>query len=80
MLIWNGLSPAFFRGETLPKRKAGDLILLIPAIEEESFRLPDSGLPDIVIAPDLSNLPEGAVALDLETGETFEAPEEPDAK
>lgn len=80
MLIWNGLAPAFFKGDTLPKRKAGDLILLIPAIEEESFRLPDSGLPDIVIAPDLSNLPEGAVALDLETGETFESPEDEVAK
>ena len=36
------------------------------------MRLPDSGLPDIVIAPDLSNLPEGAVALDLESGEEIE--------
>ena len=32
------------------------------------MRLPDSGLPDIVIAPDLSNLPEGMTALDLESG------------
>ena len=36
------------------------------------MRLPDSGLPDIIIAPDLSNLPEGAVALDLESGEEIE--------
>jgi hypothetical protein len=31
-------------------------------------RLPDSGLPDLVIAPDLSNLPPGMHAYDLESG------------
>ena len=40
-------------------------------MEEDTVRLPDSGLPDIVIAPDLSNLPEGATAVDPETGEEF---------
>jgi len=29
-----------------------------------------------VIAPDLSNLPEGATAIDAETGETFHRPED----
>jgi len=68
MYIWNAMAPAFFRGETLPKRSASDLILEIPADDATSLRLPDSGLPDLVIAPDLSNLPEGAVAVDLESG------------
>ena len=36
--------------------------------EEDGPRLPDSGLPDIIIAPDLSNLPEGMTAIDLESG------------
>ena len=76
MMIWNAMAPAFFRGETLPKRSASDLILEIPAEEGTSLRLPDSGLPDLIIAPDLSNLPEGAVALDLETGAEIDSPED----
>jgi len=72
MFVWNGFEPAFFRGETLSKKTYSELVLLVPAMEDETVRLPDSGLPDIVIAPDLSNLPEGAVALDLETGEEIE--------
>jgi amino acid transporter len=68
MLIWNVIAPAFFRGETLPKRTSSELILVMDTFEEETIRLPDSGLPDIIIAPDLSNLPEGMVALDLESG------------
>ena len=36
---------------------------------------PDSGLPELVIAPDLSNLPEGETAVDLSTGEEFTKPE-----
>ncbi len=76
MFIWNAMAPAFFRGETLPKRSASDLILEIPAEEGTSLRLPDSGLPDLIIAPDLSNLPEGAVALDLETGAEIDSPED----
>ena len=59
MMIWNAMAPAFFRGETL--RSAA------PAISSSrsqprrgtSLRLPDSSLPDLIIAPDLSNLPEG---------------------
>jgi amino acid transporter len=67
MIVWNIIAPAFFRGETLPKMHSGDLIMEIPG-ETAALRLPDSGLPDLVIAPDLSNLPAGAVAVDLETG------------
>lgn len=71
MFVWNAMAPAFFRGETLSKRSAADLILELPG-EPDTVRLPDSGLPDIVIAPDLSNLPEGAVAVELETGTEVE--------
>ncbi|MFM2438365.1 MAG: hypothetical protein RLZ55_1184, partial [Actinomycetota bacterium] len=66
MIIWNAVAPAFFRGETLSKRSSSDLILEVPG-EDDTLRLPDSGLQDLVIAPDLSNLPEGSVALDLES-------------
>lgn len=68
MVVWNVIAPAFFRGETLSKRSSSDLILVVDTFEEDGPRLPDSGLPDIVIAPDLSNLPEGMTALDLESG------------
>jgi amino acid transporter len=68
MIIWNVIAPAFFRGETLSKKSSSDLILVVDTFEEETVRLPDSGLPDIVIAPDLSNLPQGMVAIDLESG------------
>ena len=76
MYVWNAMAPAFFRGETLPKRTASDLILEIPAEETSTLRLPDSGLPDLVIAPDLSNLPEGAVAVDLESGMEVDSAED----
>ncbi len=75
MVGWNAAAPAFFRGETLPRRSASDLILEIPA-EGAALRLPDSGLPDVIIAPDLSNLPEGAVALDLESGMEVDSQED----
>ena len=68
MIIWNIIAPAFFRGETLSKRTSSELVLLVTSYEEDTVRLPDSGLPDIIIAPDLSNLPEGATAVDLESG------------
>lgn len=75
MFIWNGVAPAFFRGETLPRRSASDLVLVVP-MEDETVRLPDSGLPDLVIAPDLSNLPEGAVAVDLASGMEVDSPKD----
>jgi amino acid transporter len=75
MVAYGLVAPAFFRGETLVRRGAHDLVLAgvahEPTSERESVGLPDSGLPDILIAPDLSNLPEGATAIDTETGETF---------
>ena len=72
MIIWNMIAPAFFRGETLSKRTSSELVLMVSSMEEETVRLPDSGLPDIIIAPDLSNLPEGMTALDLQSGEEIE--------
>jgi amino acid transporter len=70
MILYSAVAPAFFRGETLAKRTSADLVLVVPSYEEETLRLPDSGLPDLIIAPDLSNLPEGMLAEDLETGAT----------
>src|SRR5664279_1772106 len=62
MFIWNAISPAFFRGETLPKG-SHDLVL-----ESEHGHGPTVGLPDsrehMVISPDLSNLPPGQHAVD----------------
>ena len=45
-----------------------------PLSERESIGMPGAGMPDIVIAPDLSNLPEGTAAIDPVTGETFFGP------
>ena len=82
MLVCRLTAPAFFRGETLPRRGAHDFILAgmaqEPASERESVGMPGAGMPDIVIAPDLSNLPAGATAIDVETGEEFHGPEDLD--
>jgi amino acid transporter len=75
MVAWRVAAPAFFSGTTLTRRSAHDLVLAGVASEAETVRLPDSGLPDIIISPDLSNLPEGATAIDLTTGEEFTKPE-----
>jgi amino acid transporter len=56
MAVYNLIGPAYFRGETL-RNRPGDL-LLEPAPEGSGLRLPDSR-EETVIAPDLSNLPEG---------------------
>jgi hypothetical protein len=69
MVGYSIAAPDFFRGSTLPRLSSGDLVLAQAAAESTTFRLPDSGLPGLVIAPDLSNLPEGADVLDPETGE-----------
>jgi hypothetical protein len=80
MLVCRWVAPPFFRGETLARRGAHDLVLSgaaqTPASERESLGLPGSGMPDIVIAPDLSNLPEGSTAVDSETGKTIQGPED----
>jgi amino acid transporter len=72
MVLWNVVAPAFFRGETLSKRMDSDLILVALDHEDQTLRLPDSGLPEIIIAPDLSNLPPGMTAMDLETGRSID--------
>ncbi|HEY6796866.1 MAG TPA: APC family permease [Kineosporiaceae bacterium] len=76
MVVYRAAAPAFFRGSTLPRRGAHDLVLGGVAAEDETIRLPDSGLPDIVIAPDLWNLPQGATAIDLQTGQEIHRPGE----
>jgi amino acid transporter len=69
MVVWNVMAPDYFRRRTLPKRGEADLVLLTSEMELDTVRLPDSGLPSLVLAPDLSNLPEGSTAVDIETGE-----------
>jgi amino acid transporter len=84
MVVYRFVSPSFFKGETLARRGAHDLVLAgmaeEPLSERESLGLPDSGMPDIVIAPDLSNLPKGATTVDPQTGETFRSPRERDQR
>jgi amino acid transporter len=77
MFIYQAIAPAYFRGETLPKRDAADLILVGGGDRPVGLRLPDS-VERTVIAPDLSNLPPGQVAIDPRTGERFEKPEDGD--
>jgi amino acid transporter len=78
MVVYRFVSPPFFNGETLARRGAHDLVLAgmaeEPEGEREGLKLPDSGMPDIVIAPDLSNLPKGASTVDPQTGETIRSP------
>jgi len=71
MVAWQLARPAYFRGETLPRRH--DLVLE-PAGTGPRFGLPDSGDMTTVIAPDLSNLPPGGTAVDTATGEEFTRP------
>jgi amino acid transporter len=67
MFVYQGIAPAYFRGETLPKRDSGDLVLVGGGDHPVGVRLPDSN-EQTVIAPDLSNLPPGAEAVDQATG------------
>jgi hypothetical protein len=80
MVVYRSVSPSFFNGETLARRGAHDLVLAgmaeEPLSERQGLGLPDSGMPDIVIAPDLSNLPKGATTVDPQTGERFRSPRE----
>ena len=62
MFVWQAKAPAYFRGETLPKRVADEL-LLETAGRRARVGLPDSGEMNTVIAPDLSNLPPGQRAV-----------------
>jgi amino acid transporter len=63
MLVWQRLHPAYFRGETLPKRAADELVLVHGGTQQPRVALPDSGEMATVIAPDRSNLPPGATAV-----------------
>lgn len=76
MVLWKRVSPAFFRGETLC-RMGDDLVLVGERPLVNLDQLPDS-YEATVIAPDLSNLPEGASALDPATGEVFDAEHPPE--
>lgn len=70
MLLWRVAAPPFFQGETLPRRSA-DLVLA-PAGASAHFGLPDAvEAQQTVIAGDLSNLPQGEVAVNPQTGEEF---------
>jgi len=60
MFVWQARHPAYFRGETLPKRAADELLLARGGTNPPRVALPDSGDMATVIAPDLSNLPSGA--------------------
>ena len=75
MGIWAIRQPEFFQGKTLTRRS--DVLLLAPGDGRvANFGLPDSGNFPEVIAPDLSNLPPGATAIDAFTGEKITKPEE----
>ena len=68
MFLYQAIAPAYFRGETLPRRHSGDLVLVGDGDMPPGLRLPDSR-EETVIAPDLSNLPPGGEAIDPVTGE-----------
>ncbi|MCW2799061.1 MAG: amino acid transporter [Aeromicrobium sp.] len=72
MEIYRAVQPAYFRGETLPKR--ADFLLAPGTGSVAHVGLPDSGEMPTVIAQDLSNLPPGQVAIDPQTGERFVRP------
>ena len=76
MLVWMLMHPEYFKGKTLAKRAAHDLVLAGAHTDHTSVRLPDSGLPELVIAPDLSNLPPGQHAVDLTSHELLDPPDE----
>ena len=68
-------APSFFREEPLPQRSTVALILAGESpLGAEPITLPDSR-EATVIAPDLSNLPPGAKAIDPSTGEIVGHPE-----
>ncbi|MGH3722828.1 MAG: APC family permease [Mycobacterium sp.] len=70
MLLWRVAAPPFFQGTTLPRRSA-DLVLA-PAAATTHFGLPDAvEAQQTVIATDLSNLPDGEIAINPQTGEEF---------
>ncbi len=76
MFVYQAIAPAYFRGDTLPKRDSGDLVLVGGGDHPVGVRLPDSR-EQTVIAPDLSNLPPGQEAVDPTTGKHLRR-EDPD--
>ncbi|GAA4685768.1 APC family permease [Frondihabitans cladoniiphilus] len=67
MILWRLVKPDFFVGRTLTKR-SDDFVLSPGEGVNAQFGLPDSGYFPTVVAPDLSNLPTGAIAINAETG------------
>jgi hypothetical protein len=63
MFVWQALHPNYFRGETLPKRAADELVLAGQEGRRSRVALPDSGAMATIVAPDLSNLPPGQRAV-----------------
>jgi amino acid transporter len=76
MAVQWAVSPAFFQGKTLPRASSGDLLLEGERYAPHIELLPDS-FEAMVIAPDLSNLPRGARAVDPETGRLYDADNPP---
>ena len=76
MFVQRLTSAAFFQGKTLP-RNAAELVLVPAGGVVAHVGLPDSGQMPTVISPDLSNLPEGGIVQDTETGERFSADNPP---
>jgi amino acid transporter len=77
MFIWWAIEEDFFLNRTLPMRSSHDLVLAGPHVDLTAVRMPDSGLPELVIAPDLSNLPPGERAVDLATGKLYDGEDPP---
>ena len=67
MFLWRWRAPAYFRGETLSKFSP-EYVLANHDGVDSGARLPDSH-EATVIAPDLSNLPPGAHAVDVRSHE-----------
>ena len=77
MFIWWAVEEDFFLNRTLPMRSSHDLVLAGPHVDMTAVRMPDSGLPELIIAPDLSNLPPGGRAVDLVTGKVYDREDPP---
>lgn len=69
-------APAYFQGKTLPRASSGDLLLYGDRLKGPFEPFPDS-YESMVIAPDLSNLPQGAQAVNPMTGKTYDAENPP---
>jgi amino acid transporter len=75
MVLQRAKEPGYFQSVTLP-RQSHDFVLVPATADPEDavvphLGLPDSGMMPTVIAPDLSNLPEGAEVFDTVTGQTL---------